>query len=119
MACHGAEGQGVDGVGPRLAGSEWVQGNPKALTRIVLQGFAGGALERNENIAGVMPGHSYMADEEIASILTFIRQSWGHKASPVEAETIQKIREETKQRSDTWSPNELRQIVNSKSEKSK
>lgn len=110
MACHGAEGQGLDGIGPRLAGSEWVQRDPEVLVRIVLQGFAGGAADRGENIAGVMPGHSYMSDEEIAAVLTFIRQSWGNNASPIEPEKVAQFREETKNRSETWSPDELHHL---------
>ena len=111
MVCHGQKGEGMDGVGPQLAGSEWVQSDPQALVRIVLQGFAGGAAERNENIAGVMPGHGYMSDEQVASILTYIRQSWGNDAVPVEPELVAKVREETKSHSDTWSPDELRQLL--------
>ena len=111
MACHGAEGEGLDGVGPRLAGSEWVQSDPEMVVRIVLNGFAGGVAERNENIAGVMPGHSYLSDKEIASVITFLRQSWGNNAPPIEPEKVAKIREETKNRSTTWSPNELRKIT--------
>lgn len=112
MACHGAEGEGLDGVGPRLWGSEWVKSDPEKVVRIVLNGFAGGAAERNENIAGVMPSHSYLSDKEIASVITFMRQSWGNNAPPVEPEKVAKIREETKSRSDIWSPKELRQIIN-------
>lgn len=108
MACHGAKGEGVDGVGPNLDGSEWVQGDPQALARIVLQGFASG---RNENIAGVMPAHNYLSDEQVASVLTFVRQSWGNAAAPVEPEEVARIRQQSKDRTETWSPEELRQIL--------
>ena len=110
MACHGAEGEGLDGVGPRLAGSEWVRSDPEKVIRIVLHGFAGGVAERKENIAGVMPGHSYLSDKEIAAVLTFLRQSWGNNAAPIEEEKVAQIRRITKKRSETWSPNELRRL---------
>ncbi|MEX2565027.1 MAG: HEAT repeat domain-containing protein [Cyclobacteriaceae bacterium] len=111
-ACHGMEGKGLDGVGPRLDGSEWVKSDPEAVVRIILQGFAGASAERSENITGVMPGHSYLSDKEIASVLTFIRQSWGNKATPIEPEKVSQIREVTREKSDTWTPEELRKILN-------
>src|SRR5690606_22965258 len=75
MACHGQKGEGLDGIGPPLAGSDWVLADPDIPVRIVLQGFAGGSAKSGDSsIAGVMPGHSYLQDEEIAGILTYIRQ---------------------------------------------
>ena len=108
MACHGSQGEGMDGVGPRLSDSDWVQGNEEALARIVLHGFTGAAAERGEDFAGVMPGHAWLSDEDLASVLTYIRQSFGNNASPVDPENIKRIREETKGRSELWTPNELR-----------
>src|SRR5690606_20772659 len=103
MACHGKEGEGLDGIGPPLAGSAWVLAEPDIPVRIVLQGFAGGSAERGDSsIAGVMPGHSYLPDVEIAGILTFIRQSWGNNAAPIKAEKVAQIRRETKNRKETW-----------------
>lgn len=110
--CHGQEGGGVSGVGSALDGSEWVQGDPEALVRIVLQGFSGAAEERGEDISGVMPGHHYLSDEDVASILTYIRQSWDNDAVPVSPEEVERIRRETEDRQDTWSPDELRQFSN-------
>jgi mono/diheme cytochrome c family protein/glucose/arabinose dehydrogenase len=112
MACHGEEGEGLDGIGPPLAGSPWVQAEPNIPVRIVLQGFAGGSADRGENsIAGVMPGHSYMQDENIAAILTFIRQSWGNNAAPIEPEKVAQIRKETINRKETWSPESLQKSI--------
>lgn len=109
MACHGAEGQGVDGVGPKLAGSKWVQGDPRALVRIVLQGFANNP-EDKKDIAGVMPAHSYLSDDQLASILTFIRQSWGNSASAIDQKEVERIRKQSQGHSGTWSPEELRKV---------
>lgn len=110
MACHGAEGQGVDGVGPKLAGSKWVQGDPNALVRIVLQGFANKP-EDKIDIAGVMPGHSYLSDDQLASILTFIRQAWGNAAPAIDRKEVARIRQESQDHSGIWSPDELRKLT--------
>ncbi|MEX2639140.1 MAG: c-type cytochrome [Balneolales bacterium] len=114
MACHGAEGQGVSGIGPALANSRWVQEDPDAAVRIVLHGFSGGVAERprqSVNIAGVMPAHRFMTDEDLAAVLTFIRKSWGNDARPIEAGEVSRIREESGNRNDVWSPDELRELM--------
>lgn len=110
-ACHGVKGEGVDGVGPALAGSDWAQMEPEIPVRIVMQGFAGGVAEREENITGVMPGHAYLTDKEIAAVLTYIRQSWGNSAVPIDPEIVTEIRETTKGRKATWTPNELKKLA--------
>ncbi len=107
MACHGAEGEGQDGVATALAGSEWVQGDPEALVRITLQGFDG----EDEEIGAVMPGHGFLSDEAITAVLTYIRQSWGNDAEPVDPEVVVRIREETRDRRETWSADELRELI--------
>jgi mono/diheme cytochrome c family protein len=109
-ACHGAEGQGVTGVGTTLSGSNWVNGDPEKLVRIVLQGFDGGAAEQGENIPNDMPGHAFLPDEDLAAILTYMRQSWGNNASSIEPGTIQEIRAATSNRRNIWTPDELRAL---------
>ncbi len=109
--CHGPQGQGQSGIGASLAGSEWVQSDPEALVRIVLHGFDGGAAERGENIPSSMPGHEFLADEDLAAILTFMRQSWGNDAPPVTPEEVGRIREESRGRAEVWSPDELRELL--------
>lgn len=110
ISCHGQEGAGVSGVGSSLDGSEWVQSDPEALVRIVLQGFSGGAEERGEDISGVMPGHRYLSDDDVAAIVTYIRQSWGNDAPPVSPGDVARIRQEAGNRQATWSPDELRAL---------
>lgn len=111
MACHGSEGQGISGIGPALAGSEWVKSDPDVLARIILQGFDGGAAERGENIPNDMPGHAFLPDEDLAGIMTYLRLSWGNDALPIEPNTIARIREATNDRSEFWSPDELRELL--------
>ncbi len=114
MACHGGDGEGVSGIGPRLAGSEWVHTEPDILVRLILQGFEGGVAENPRqavNIAGVMPAHDFMNDQTIAAILTYIRKAWGNEGSPIEAEDVARIRSESENRQDIWTPEELRALM--------
>lgn len=112
-ACHGQNGQGIRGVAPSLIGSEWVTGtDPAALIRIVLDGFDKGDNNQNGNVAGVMPTHRFMTDEEVAAVLTYIRKSWENEASSVAPEKVADIRSITKDRNKEWTPKELKNLSN-------
>jgi len=88
-ACHQADGKGLAGAFPPLAGSAIVNDeNPETLIRIVLQGYDA----RPEY--GVMPPFGdQLSDEDIAAITTHERSSWGNKAKAVTPEEVKKIRE--------------------------
>ncbi|MET0534893.1 MAG: c-type cytochrome [Steroidobacter sp.] len=97
-ACHQDEGQGMKGLAPALAGSAWVNGSPQAVVRIVLNG-------KVDQLA--MPPLGTLDDETIASILTFVRKSWGNDAAPITPSTVQSIRSVVSQRDEPWSDEEL------------
>jgi hypothetical protein len=52
--CHGEQGQGIAGMAPPLAGSEWVRGEPAAVVRIVLHGFRSRTPTESEDVAAIM-----------------------------------------------------------------
>ena len=96
-ACHGQNGEGVQGAGPPLAGSEWVTGPISNLIKIQLRGLAGpievkGVLYDNF-VAGMAP-MAYQTDEQIAGVLTYIRNSFGNEASAVKPEQVAALRGE-------------------------
>lgn len=97
-ACHGQNGEGT-AAGPPLAGSEWVTGPISNLVRIQLRGLKGPievAGKVYEFPAGMM-ALSYQTDEQVAGVLTYIRNSFGNKASAVKAEDVQSLRSEVGQ----------------------
>lgn len=108
--CHGETGQGINAVAPPLAGSAWVQGDAGALVRIALHGLRGAAAEVGRTIEGVMPAHRFMTDEELAALLTYIRQSWSNDAPAITVEQVAAIREATWDRVAEWTPVELRNL---------
>lgn len=94
-ACHGQNGEGGP-AGPPLAGSEWVTGPVSNLVLIQLRGLVGPI-----EVAGVVydfPGGmapmAYQSDEQIASVLTYIRNSFGNEASAVKPEQVAALRGE-------------------------
>jgi mono/diheme cytochrome c family protein len=94
-ACHGQNGEGGP-VAPPLAGSEWVTGPVSNLIRIQLRGLVGpiSVAGKEYNMPGGMAALSYQTDEQIAAVLTFIRNSFGNKASAVKPEQVAALRSE-------------------------
>lgn len=94
-ACHGQNGEGGP-AGPPLAGSEWVTGPASNLILIQLRGLTGPievAGKVYEFPAGMM-AMAYQTDEQIAGVLTYIRNHFGNKAPAVKPEEVAALRGE-------------------------
>src|SRR5690625_771986 len=102
-ACHQQNGQGVSGLYPPLAGTEWVTGDKGRLIRIILQGI-GGSIEVNGNsYTGLMPPwKGILSDDEVASVASYLRSSWGNSASSVSEDEVRRVRAATKSRQQPW-----------------
>ena len=101
-ACHQGSGLGVAGVFPPLAASEWVVGDEKILTNILLHGVNGEMIVKGNKYNGAMPAWNTLSDDELAAVLTYIRTDWGNTAPPLKAETIKSQRELTKARKEPY-----------------
>jgi mono/diheme cytochrome c family protein len=94
-ACHGQNGEGGP-AGPPLAGSEWVTGPISNLILIQMRGLVGPITVAGKEYsfpAGMTP-MAYQTDEQIAGVLTYIRNSFGNKASAVKPEQVAALRSE-------------------------
>lgn len=92
-ACHGEDGQGVPRVYPPLADNQAVRlRNPINAVRIVLNGGFPPSTEGNPRPYGMPPFYQELSDEQVAAVVTFIRQSWGNHASPVWSVDVQRSR---------------------------
>ncbi|MCB0686208.1 MAG: dehydrogenase [Saprospiraceae bacterium] len=114
--CHGSEGEGLNRFAPPLVGSEWVLGDERRLTLLVLHGVEGpieveGKIYGAPDILPVMPSHSILDDQVIASILTYIRCEWGHNAKPVSPRTVSRLRHTTQGRVQPWKIDDLNNHV--------
>jgi mono/diheme cytochrome c family protein len=106
-ACHQLTGMGLEGLAPPLVDSEWVNGTPERLVRIVLNGVRGKLNVKGKTWELEMPPLDILPDEDIAGLLTYVRREWGHTASPVSPEYVKKIREETATRQEAWTEADL------------
>ena len=94
--CHQANGQGVPNVFPPLAGSEFLMADKPRAIGIVLNGLTGKVTVNGNVYNSVMPPMSQLNDDELANILTYVRNSWGNSGDAVSAEEVKKIRDTTK-----------------------
>ena len=114
--CHGADGEGLNRFAPPLLGSDWVLGNEKRLALLILHGMEGPVEVRGKtydapDILPVMPAHSTMDDAAIASVLTYIRNAWGHQAPAVSQRLVGTTRHTSQGRVVPWTADELNQHV--------
>jgi mono/diheme cytochrome c family protein len=98
LACHQQDGSGVPNMNPPLVKTKWVLGDKKALTRIILKGLQGGEIEIDgDKFHNPMPPQeSVLSDQEIADVLTYVRNSFGNKASMVTVAEVKAIRAKLK-----------------------
>lgn len=92
-ACHQAQGQGMPGVFPPLAGSEWVNGRDSTTAAIVLHGVTGSLSVKGQTYNGTMPAFGgTLSDAEIAAVLSHVRSQWGNRAAAVSPDVVARAR---------------------------
>ncbi|GJJ05640.1 cytochrome c [Duganella rhizosphaerae] len=81
-ACHQASGKGIPGAFPALAGNKFVQGKGADVATVLLKGRGG------------MPDFSdSLSDQEIATVLSFVRSNWGNQAAPLSEPEVLALRD--------------------------
>ncbi len=91
LACHQVDASGVPNMNPPLIKTKQVLGDKTALIKIVLNGLKGVDID-GDSYNGVMAPHPDLTDREIADVLTYVRNSFGNKASAVTAAQVKVVR---------------------------
>ena len=110
FSCHLEHGRGQPGKVPPLADSDWVNGDPKHLVKIVLQGLHGPIEVNGEKWNLTMPGlgkSPLLNDDRLAGVLTYIRREWSNYGEPVDPKLVASVRDATIGRTALWSTEEL------------
>jgi mono/diheme cytochrome c family protein len=94
MQCHQETGLGLPGQYPPLAGSEFVLGDKRRMAAIILNGLSGPVTVKGANFSATMPPWATRDDEEIAGVMTYVRNSFGNKAEPVTPAFVAAVRKE-------------------------
>ncbi|MDF1755210.1 MAG: c-type cytochrome [Verrucomicrobiales bacterium] len=113
-ACHQLNGKGLADIAPKLAGSDWVTGKSTRVVAVALHGVSGPIKVNGKEVTGVppiMPGHSFMNDEQLANILTYARNAWGNQADAISKEEVAKFRGAHPTRFMPWTAEELDALI--------
>ena len=104
QACHQPDGRGLPLVAPPLVGSVLALAPGAVTSRILLNG--------KEGRVGLMPPiGSTLSDDQIASVLTYVRREWGQVGDPVDPSVVATVRAQTAGRAKPWTDEELLAMV--------
>ncbi len=95
-SCHQANGKGDGTRFPPLENSEWVKGDPRKLISTVLNGLSGPITVNGVGFNEVMPANSYLKDDELALILSYVRQNFKNNARGISAADVTRVRQQPK-----------------------
>lgn len=91
FVCHQPNGQGVAGQIPPLAGSDFLKHDNTEIIRTVVEGRQGEVVVNGKKYNGIMIPQSQLSDEQIANVLTYVRNSWGNNGTAVTAAEVSNI----------------------------
>lgn len=91
LVCHQVDGSGVPHLNPPLIKTSFVLGDKKKLIGIVLKGLSDVEID-GESYSNPMPSMNFLSDEDIANVLTYVRNSFTNKGSAVTAAEVKAAR---------------------------
>ena len=93
--CHMQNGEGMAGVFPPLAKSDYIAAEPKSVPRVILHGLEGAVTVNGTEYNSIMPPMAQLTDDEVANISTYVLNTWGNpggKVTKAEAAEIRKAK---------------------------
>jgi mono/diheme cytochrome c family protein len=96
LACHQEDGSGVPNMNPPIVKTSWVLGSKTVLIQQILKGSANKVEIDGETFHNTMPAQAQLTDQQIADVLTFVRNSFGNRASMVTPAEVKAVRAKTK-----------------------
>jgi mono/diheme cytochrome c family protein len=91
-SCHQMNGEGDGNRFPPLVQSEWVNGDKNKLIDVVLNGLEGPINIRGKAYNNTMPSHSFLSDQDIALVLTYVRKTFNNNSDSVTAQQVKNVR---------------------------
>jgi mono/diheme cytochrome c family protein len=92
ITCHQADGGGVPNMNPPLIKTQYVLGDKARLAHIVLAGLAEPIEIDGDEYKQHMPAQAYLTDQQVADVLTYVRNNFGNKASAVQVAEVKAVR---------------------------
>ncbi len=91
ITCHMEAGEGVEGIYPPLAKSDYLMADKKRAVTVVMKGMSGPLKINGKAYDGEMTAFD-LSDQETSDILNYIRNSWGNKGEVVKPEDVKATR---------------------------
>ena len=111
ITCHQPDGKGLEAAGfPPLTASNWVLGSDERMIKIVLKGMYGPIEVNGKKYPGQVPMTPFegmLKDEEVAAVITYVRNSFGNKATAVTADKVKAVRASIKGKVGFYTPEDL------------
>ncbi|MEO6245116.1 MAG: copper-containing nitrite reductase [Opitutaceae bacterium] len=95
FACHTATGEGLAGVFPPLAGSDYLKADKDRAIKVVLKGLSGPITVNGKPYNNLMPPQEY-TDDQVADVLSYVMNSWGNDFGAVSTTDVKRVRGEFK-----------------------
>ena len=89
--CHMADGKGLEGTYPSIIKSGFLT-DPKKAINIILKGQSGEIVVNGVKFNAIMPAQDYLTDDQIASVLSFVRNNFGNKGSKITPAQVKALR---------------------------
>lgn len=96
LVCHQADGGGVPRLNPPLQKTEYVLGDKTRLITIVLKGMSEEVEIDGEVYDNNMSAHAFLTDQQVADVLTYVRNNFTNKASAVTPAEVKAVRAKLK-----------------------
>jgi len=111
VTCHQADGKGLEAAGfPPIAGSNWMLGSDERIIKIVLKGMYGPIEVNGKKYPGQVPMTPFegmLKDDEVAAVITYVRNSFGNKAPAITADKVKAVRASIKGKVGFYTPEDL------------
>ena len=92
IACHQADGKGIEGAFPPLAQSDFLREYRDRSIRAVLFGLSGEIRVNGVRYFAAMPDPD-LSDQQAADVMTYVMNAWGNRDAPVSLQQVQSIRQ--------------------------
>ncbi|WP_311950557.1 c-type cytochrome [Mucilaginibacter terrae] len=91
LVCHMADGGGVPGMNAPLVKTSYVLGSKQSLINVLLKGMQGVEID-GEEYRNVMPPFTQLTNQQIADVLTYVRNNFGNKAPAITVKDVAAVR---------------------------
>lgn len=113
ITCHQKNGQGLTASGfPPLTKTKWVLESEERLIKLSLKGLIGPMIVKEAQYEGRVPMTGFgqlLTDQEIADVLTYVRNSFGNRASVITDQKVREVRQKTADKKGYYNSEELLQ----------